>query len=442
MLDMPRSRIGTTALTTHSSWTPRRTGAAALYHLRRTKDWLFSGGFGLGGRISTRSIRSWRPEPGARAGVNFIGPVEFLNGLGVSSRGYVASLTQAGLPVNVVPWRRGFERLQSIPVHFPSREWQVVNIVHLNLDLLWEQRLLLVPPLAEVVCPQRYNILIFYWELAALVPAWTPLLRRFDEIWCPSSFIAAAATKACARPVHVIRPALVTDEPPVARSRQELGLPADRFVFFYSLDAGSVLGRKNPGALLDAYVDEFREDEGACCVIKIHYDSSNSAQTQAFRSAAGRRSDVVFMDALFSADEMQQFYQAIDCYVSPHRSEGLGLTVLEAMRAKKPVIATPYGGVTDFVSAENAILLDYSLVPVGGGNAPYSPSQVWADVDRSSLRRAMRTVFRDRSLARRLGESGFQRASELFSLEATRRKIGDEMRRIWARGGDAMQKRS
>ena len=54
-------------------------------------------------------------------------------------------------------------------------------------------------------------------------------------------------------------------------------------------------------------------------------------QVEALRLAAERRSDVIFMDKLLCVDDMRQFYHGIDCYVSPHRSEGLGLTVLEAI---------------------------------------------------------------------------------------------------------------
>ena len=39
-----------------------------------------------------------------------------------------------------------------------------------------------------------------------------------------------------------------------------------------------------------------------------------------------------------------------DCYVSLHRSEGLGLTMAEAMYFGKPVIATAYSGNLDFMN--------------------------------------------------------------------------------------------
>ena len=43
---------------------------------------------------------------------------------------------------------------------------------------------------------------------------------------------------------------------------------------------------------------------------------------------------------------------ACDCYVSLHRSEGLGLTMAEAMAVGKPVVATAWSGNLDFMSDE------------------------------------------------------------------------------------------
>src|SRR5688572_32239647 len=48
------------------------------------------------------------------------------------------------------------------------------------------------------------------------------------------------------------------------------------------------------------------------------------------------------------------------CYVSLHRSEGLGLTMAEAMARAKPVIATGYSGNLDFMNDANSYLVPYT----------------------------------------------------------------------------------
>lgn len=307
---------------------------------------------------------------------------------------------------------------------------EAINVMHLNLDLLAE-RLTTKGSLAKIVSPRRYNIVVPYWELATIVPEQAAILRAFDEVWCASSFMANAFARATELTVRVVPPTLVPRDVAPVPTRPAFALPPERFVFFYAADAGSILGRKNPRALLDAYLAEFSEDDGACCVIKIHYARGADAELAPYFAAAGARKDVAFIDSLLSEGALAALFARVDCYVSPHRSEGLGLTVIEAMAAGKPVIATPYGGVTDFVTEETAFLIDHRIVAVGERNAPYPASAVWADPDQGSLRSAMRTVMREKALAARIAAAGQARVHELFDVEHTAHNATRELQRIW-----------
>ena len=46
-----------------------------------------------------------------------------------------------------------------------------------------------------------------------------------------------------------------------------------------------------------------------------------------------------------------------DCYVSLHRSLGLGSTIADAMALGVPVIATSYGGNLDYMDEHNSVLI-------------------------------------------------------------------------------------
>ena len=82
-----------------------------------------------------------------------------------------------------------------------------------------------------------------------------------------------------------------------------------------------------------------------------------------------------------------------DCYVSLHRSEGLGLTMAEAMALGKPVIATGYSGNLHFMTPENSYLVDWVKVPIPAGCDPYPASATWADPDIGHAARLMREVY-------------------------------------------------
>jgi hypothetical protein len=105
------------------------------------------------------------------------------------------------------------------------------------------------------------------------------------------------------------------------------------------------------------------------------------------------------------------------------------------MNARKSVVATAYGGVTDYLSHETGCPVDYRLIKVGEGHLPYPEQFIWADPLTSSLRSAMRRVYKDRNRARTLALRGHARVRHMFSLDRTAAAIRSEIMRIWdARG--------
>lgn len=93
-----------------------------------------------------------------------------------------------------------------------------------------------------------------------------------------------------------------------------------------------------------------------------------------------------------------------DLFVLPSHDEGLPLTVLEAMAAGKPVVASAAGGTTEAVIDGQTGL----LVPPG---------------DVGSLAGALDALLADPERARALGEAGRRRAGERFSVEAMTERV-------------------
>jgi glycosyltransferase involved in cell wall biosynthesis len=89
---------------------------------------------------------------------------------------------------------------------------------------------------------------------------------------------------------------------------------------------------------------------------------------------------------------------ALDVFVLPSWIEGMPITVLEAMAHRKPVVATPVGGTPELVVDGETGL----LVP------PRDPE---------ALAEALRSLVADPERARRLGEAGYARVAERFTVE-------------------------
>ena len=84
--------------------------------------------------------------------------------------------------------------------------------------------------------------------------------------------------------------------------------------------------------------------------------------------------------------------------------DNLPTVIMEAMATGLPVISTPIGGIPEMVVQNETGM----LVPAG---------------DSSALASAIEKVIADLSLARRLGENGYKRANELFSIEKNVREL-------------------
>jgi glycosyltransferase involved in cell wall biosynthesis len=101
------------------------------------------------------------------------------------------------------------------------------------------------------------------------------------------------------------------------------------------------------------------------------------------------------------ADDARRHLAELDVFVLPSRNEGFPLSVVEAMLAGRPVIASDVGSVSEAVDEQTGI-----LVP---------PDDVLR------LRTAISELVADPARRRRLGEAGRQRALERFTAAAMAR---------------------
>lgn len=111
---------------------------------------------------------------------------------------------------------------------------------------------------------------------------------------------------------------------------------------------------------------------------------------------------------------------AFDVFCHPSLAEGIPLTLLEAMAARVPIVATAVGGIPEAARPDREAVLVAGTPPDGG--APLTDAgRPYVD----QLSEAIAQLLRDPSRRRRLTECAYKRVADAFSMDTVCRRYAD-----------------
>lgn len=415
--DSSRGLVDTYRFTPH--WQEHCPRALTPQGWRPFKQWLAKE-HGFQGRWFRRARlpdQDHSPSPGF--GVNLMGPFRYPSGLQVELTHTQEVLARAGIPTAT----------RDLPVIFPNtvtdpqrhRDLEAFDITLIRtaagdrVDDVYRRAA--IHPRVGV-----YRIALWYWELETFPEEPIRHADLANEFWGPTRFIAdAIAAWISDRPVQAMLPGL--ELPPVTvRPKTHFGLDPAKFLFLFLFDFASVMERKNPLGLIEAFRRSFRPDEPVQLAIKVTR-RERYPEDFARLSRAAEAAGVVILDQMLPYPETISLLATCDCYVSLHRSEGLGLTMAESMLLGKPVIATAYSGNLDFMTPDAALLVNYQKIPLTENFGPYPRGAFWADPSIDQAANLMRWVVDHPDQARQWGHRAKQHAEAVLSLEAASRRL-------------------
>lgn len=358
--------------------------------------------------------------------VNVAGYFRAELGLGSAARSLVAALAAADIPFNTILFEGTANRQTHPFVHRQTEAGSAdINIVCVNADR--------IATFTEQFGPElfrgRYTIGVWFWEVEDF-PVWAHgAFNYVDEVWVASEFMQQTFRKVSPKAVFKFKLPVLKPEIDLSLSRADLGLP-DRFVFLFSFDFFSVLERKNPLGLIEAFTRAFRPAEGPVLVIKTINGEKRIPEMEKLRYAARGRPDVILRDGYLSAVQNNSLTALADCYVSLHRSEGFGLTIAEAMALGKPAIATSYSGNLEFMTEENSYLCPAARSEVGPEHEPYPASSHWSEPDLETAAHLLRHVYTNQEEARKKGLRAAQHICKLHEPALSGSLMRDRLAKI------------
>tara|TARA_Y100000592_G_scaffold101159_1_gene186175 strand:+ start:4882 stop:5982 length:1101 start_codon:yes stop_codon:yes gene_type:complete len=207
------------------------------------------------------------------------------------------------------------------------------------------------------------NIALTTFETTRL-PQW--IIRKLNEAYCgvivPSQFNQIALQDSgLTIPTRVVEHALGdwwfdTENASTAPDK------GDSYVFGY---VGAWNRRKNPEAVLRAYLKAFPEDNDKTnLLLKVPPLKGLKSLLEHLKED---REDIWIYSEIFDEEQMLWIFNLIDCFVSAHRGEGFGLGLAQAAALGKPVIYTDFSAPTEWLSASSGHFpLPYTLEETQG----------------------------------------------------------------------------
>ena len=321
----------------------------------------------------------------------YVGRVNCVTGYGAAARHQVHVLRRHGLRLQIVdsgsacsPDPQGRDPfVQAARQSDPGTEAPRGTIFHVAPNMLGPYRHL-----------PRPHILVSVWETTRLPAEWVPILNDFDQVWCATRWQLQVYRDSGVRGerLHLVPFALDPALYPAAPTPRA----ADGRTVFGSVFQWTE--RKDPAALLGAYLAAFTGDDPVLLRLKSYEGDSPASGVQqrvselvkSFRTR-GRPPAIEVLSQPLSSQDMAGFFAGLDCYVSAHRGEGFGLPIAEALLHGRPVVATGWSAPAEYARGLFRAV-PYTLEPPRGMDWQpfYTVDQLWAHANVEDLRDAMR----------------------------------------------------
>jgi glycosyltransferase involved in cell wall biosynthesis len=221
------------------------------------------------------------------------------------------------------------------------------------------------------------------------------LLPRFDHVVavCQEVKDEILKKRIRAEAVSVIENGIEVERFAIGRTREELcrelGLPSERFLIG---TIGRLVPEKGHHLLIEAAASLREAFPNAFYVIAG--DGALLPSMEKMVADLGVSDRFRFLGA---CNRVPELLAALDVFILPSISEGLPMVILEAMAARKPIIATSVGAISQ-------VLTD------GECGLVVSPSS-------SSLAAATSRIARDPDLRQRLAHTAYERVRDRYSSE-------------------------
>lgn len=194
-------------------------------------------------------------------------------------------------------------------------------------------------------------IFIQPWEFERIPFEWEYKFEQFaDALIVPSEWEAGRFLEAGLNPekLYIVENGY---NPDIFNVKESLNnkFKSDKFTFTF---VGNAQFRKGIDILISVWFNTFKKDDSVRIIFKDSpkiYGNNNTLDELLKIMYKTKCAEMVYYDDTFSEQEMADLYKATDVLVHPHRGEGFGMHIQEAMACGAVPLISDHGAPTSFV---------------------------------------------------------------------------------------------
>ena len=272
----------------------------------------------------------------------------------------------------------------------------------------------------------KYKIGYTMLEVTGIPKEWVKQANAMDEVWVPSSFnVETFRNSGVKAPIHIVPLGVDVNffNPKIDNYKKH-----NKYTFLSVFEWGE---RKAPEILLRSYAKAFNKRDDVLLICKI-INNDGTINVEKEINKLGLPKDmaevIVLSNYIIPDYQMPTLYRSADCFVLPTRGEGWGMPVLEAMGCGLPVIATAWSSQMDFMTKDNAYLLNIKGLSKAEAKCPYYDGFSWADPDKDHLVELLRYVYNNQDEGKAKGLYASKEVAQKWTWDNTAEVIIDRLK--------------
>lgn len=282
-----------------------------------------------------------------------------LTGFGKASISSVSALKKIGVDIKVINTSGQSLRLVKLPLNVKQLEIKAPK----NDDILIQH----VPPSDFQKTDAAVHIGYTTFESPKILDPWVEKMALLDAIFVPSKWNKDILIDHGVNENRISVIPYIVNMASIDPSRIDPLIIKNKKKFSF-LSVIDFTYRKGWDLLLQAFWTEFRPDEDVSLILKTYHNSfakddrakvSKYIQDLKNQLKLKEIPQTLIYDWPIHDNLLPSFYKSCNAYVFPSRGEGFSLTCAEAMALELPVIATHFGGHTDYMNYTNSTLVKY-----------------------------------------------------------------------------------